>query len=393
MSAPFSRTLRSLQADEPRHRLVKLLVPILGGWIAWLFLARVPVYEVADRARLEVKRSAHALASPIPGRVVRSHLQLGRQVEEGEVLVELDARDFELAREEKEARLAALQDRWAALEHEARSERDTLGAQQQARTLGVQEAQAQVARAQAQARLADGEVIRAGRLHATRAISLADFQRAQAEAQTARAALQAATLAVRRLEQDRLAQEKECQTRIARLDREAVELRGAIRIEQAAARRLVHDIEQRRLRAPVSGRLGEVGEIPAGTVVQPAQKLGAIVPAGEPRAVALFPTVALGRLRPGQPARLRLAGFPWTQYGTVPAQVADVATEPIDGLVRVELPLRPRPTSTVPLEHGLIGSVEVEVERVSPAVLVLRAAGQLLGTRRFPPSSAEPGGP
>ena len=36
----------------------------------------------------------------------------------------------------------------------------------------------------------------------------------------------------------------------------------------------------------------------------------------------------------------------------------------------------------IPLEHGLPGSTEVEVERVSPALLVLRAAGQFLGTSR-----------
>ena len=59
-----------------------------------------------------------------------------------------------------------------------------------------------------------------------------------------------------------------------------------------------------------------------------------------------------------------------------------VLTGSSDGLIRVELTLHPLPTSRIPLEHGLTGSVEIEVERVTPAVLLLRASGQYLGTRR-----------
>jgi membrane fusion protein (multidrug efflux system) len=70
------------------------------------------------------------------------------------------------------------------------------------------------------------------------------------------------------------------------------------------------------------------------------------------------------------------------QYGTLPAKVADVGNEPNDGLIRVEFTLAPEPDSLIFVEHGLPGSAEVEVERVSPAVLVLRAAGQFLAARR-----------
>ena len=97
------------------------------------------------------------------------------------------------------------------------------------------------------------------------------------------------------------------------------------------------------------------------------------------RAVAEYtPSAALGRVRPGQPARLRLEGFPWAQYGSLRATVAVVASEPRDGRVRVELELQPDPGSAIPLRHGLPGTAEIEVERVSPATLVLRAAGKLL---------------
>src|SRR5262249_3921841 len=107
------------------------------------------------------------------------------------------------------------------------------------------------------------------------------------------------------------------------------------------------------------------------------------VPGGEVRLVADFaPADALGRVRPGQRARFRLDGFPWTQYGAIPARVERVANELRNGFVRVELAIERGNDARVPVEHGLPGTVEVEIERVAPAVLVLRAAGALIvGTK------------
>jgi membrane fusion protein (multidrug efflux system) len=161
------------------------------------------------------------------------------------------------------------------------------------------------------------------------------------------------------------------------LERDAAELEGDAAVEAAGIRRLEHAIALCSVRAPVAGRVGEVGEYRVGAVVRPAEKLGSVVPAGEARAVALFPAAVVGKIRPGQPARLRLHGYPWAQYGTLAATVARVGNEPSDGRIRVEMTLEAQDTR-IPLEHGSPGSAEVEVERLPPVVLALRAAGQLL---------------
>jgi len=102
---------------------------------------------------------------------------------------------------------------------------------------------------------------------------------------------------------------------------------------------------------------------------------------GAVRVVAeLAPEDSLGRIWPGQRGQLRLAAFPWTQYGTVPVEVTAVAGETKDGRVRIELAIRPGYDGRIPLEHDLPGTVEIEVESLSPAELVLRAAGRFLGS-------------
>jgi membrane fusion protein (multidrug efflux system) len=140
-----------------------------------------------------------------------------------------------------------------------------------------------------------------------------------------------------------------------------------------------YEITKRWIRSPAAGQLGEVANVQIGKVVHVGDKLGAVVHPGALKAIAdFFPPAALGRIQPGQPAWLRLKGFPWTQYGAVAARVTNVASEVRDGLVRVELTVDADSASPIPFQHGLPGTVEVEVDRVSPATLVLRTAGLLL---------------
>ena len=69
-----------------------------------------------------------------------------------------------------------------------------------------------------------------------------------------------------------------------------------------------------------------------------------------------------------------------------------MASEVRDGRVRVELAVRPEAAPLIPLQHGLPGTIEVEVDHVSPAILVLRTAGLLLdmlGTSRGSQQAAD----
>lgn len=91
------------------------------------------------------------------------------------------------------------------------------------------------------------------------------------------------------------------------------------------------------------------------------------------RGIAEFPRTSLGRVYAGQAAQFRLDSFPWTQYGAVAATVADVTH--IDDTVQVTLSLEPDTAPSIPLQSGLTGSAEIQVERLSPATLVLRIAG------------------
>src|ERR1051326_542143 len=93
MSTAFSRTLRTLEADRGRRPVAGLLtaVVLLGAWTAWSLAAHVTLYEITPTARLEVDRAIYPIQAPMAGRVTATELAVGRTVQAGDVLVELDS--------------------------------------------------------------------------------------------------------------------------------------------------------------------------------------------------------------------------------------------------------------------------------------------------------------
>jgi multidrug resistance efflux pump len=381
MSFAFSRSMRSLQADRFRPTAVALLAAavLFVAWLMWFLLSRLAIYEVSSAARLEVEEAVHPVQAPVTGRVVRTLLILDRLVEAGDLLMELEAADQELRLGEERARMEALSAQLETLRGEIRVNEQALDGANETGRLVMDEGRAELRAAAAAARFALEDAERTELLYNQGLKSEVDLLRANSEVEQTQAAVERHQVAISRLEEEWVTQERDRRTELERLQRVANQLAGAIATSEATMRRLELDVEERLIRAPVRGRLGEVSDLQVGGHVEVGDQLCAVVPEGEPRVVAEFqPHDALGRVRPGQPARLRLDGFPWIQYGTVAARVARVASETRDGTVRVELVIEPDPASAIPLEHGLPGRVEIEVENVTPATLLLRIVGGMV---------------
>jgi multidrug resistance efflux pump len=353
---------------------------LLGGWGVWFVCARVAVYAITPTARLEVDHAGHPIATPVAGRIVTTSLVVGRAVQAGEVLVELDAEAPRLQQEEARARLTALMAQRLARRQELTAEEAAQQDERRAARVALDEARARYREAEVAARAAAEQADIFVRLDARGLASRLELLRTKAAADQKRAAADALRLAISRLDSDQRTKDSDRTTRITQFAREVTQLEGDLHTAEATLARLAHTIDQTRLRAPIAGYLGEVAPLPLGAVVRQGDTLGVVLPAGTLRVVASFlPAIALGRVKPGQPARLRLEGFPWAQYGSLAATVTSVATEVRDGVIRVELRLAQETQTAIPRQHGLPGMVEIVVEQVSPATLVLRGVGKRLG--------------
>ena len=93
-----------------------------------------------------------------------------------------------------------------------------------------------------------------------------------------------------------------------------------------------------------------------------------------------FSSQAQGRLQRGQMAFLKLDGHIGAEVGPIPSMILEVDNQPEAGQVQTTMlvlwPLVP----TVPAQENLTGQIEVEVEHLSPARLIMRTISDGLRT-------------
>jgi multidrug resistance efflux pump len=388
----FSRVARGLDASSRPALLTALAgLVLLAAWAAWFVLARVSVYEVSKTARVEAETASHEIDAPVAGRVVRSNLVLGRAVDAGDLLIELDADHYRLERDAQVTQLRVLSPQVEALRRELGEEERAMRGEGHLAASAADEERARQRASQVMAELKTNESTQLEALRARAAVSALETARTEAEAQQHRAESDAHTAALGRLGSEKGLRATARRVNIAKLEQDVARLDGERQVAEARVRLLDQEISLRLVRAPISGRVESVIDLRPGSVVDAGARLASVVPTGGLRAVAFYdPATSVGRVRPGERARLRLVGFPWTKYGSIPATVNRVGSEPKDGQIRVELLLAPSPGTRIPLQHGLAASAEIEVERISPAALVLDAAGRFLSTTDDHAAAAAP---
>jgi multidrug resistance efflux pump len=353
------------------------------AWCVWFFEARVRVTLSAAGARVEAAQVGHRLQTPVDGYLTGVYAELGAFVERGQVLFQLDASAEERERTRNVAEESALRAQIEPLKQEIRAVEDSLGAQREATRVHLEEAQVRKHEAEQLAVFRESEQGRKRDLANAGVLAFSELLQSASDATQQRTEAQARSVAADRIVAEQSVSRAGQIEKLAALRREAAALEGKLGTLAVDLLDVERRIDLRRVRGPVSGRLGELFPLTVGSFVHQGDTLGTVIPGGGLRIVAsLPPEEAVGRVRPGQAGHMRLNGFPWTQYGSITATVTHVAEEVRDGQVRVELRIADAKNQRVPLQHGMIGSIEIEIEHDSPAVLLWRTTGRALMKQR-----------
>ena len=339
----------------------------LALWLGWFLLGSVKIYEVSRQARLETGAAARDVSTQQSGRLVATRLEIGRTVRAGDVLAEFDAGPDILRAKEEAARLNAFPDKIADLRRQIEATQAAMDDDQRAATAAVQSATARQREASAGAEFARDNDRRMNAQSAAGGVAEVEALRATSDARKAASASDALAADARRIGLEARTRGRQAAAQIAELQRALVSLEADEVASRETLARLNLDIEAHLVRAPVDGVVGEVLAARAGAYLAEGQTLG-------------------------QSAQMRLDGFPWPQYGMLDARVARVASEVRDGGVRVELVPMPDARLAPILRHGLSGRVEIQVDQVSPAVLLLRSAGEAMAPPA-PTATSAPGKP
>ena len=143
-----------------------IIAAVMTAWSAWLFSARVSVFETSDVGRLEVDEAAHPIDAPASGRIIAVHMSVGQSIKAGDLLVELDLDRQQLQMSEEQSRRDMLFPQTQSIREQISTEERNLDEISQAGLAAVQEARAKYREAQAAAAFAQQEAARLARLHA-----------------------------------------------------------------------------------------------------------------------------------------------------------------------------------------------------------------------------------
>ncbi|GGE49239.1 secretion protein [Halopseudomonas oceani] len=325
-----------------RARLfVFLLICAVAGVAAfaqWWFVGRF--YEETDNAY--VQGDITPVSSRLSAQVIEVLVDDNQAVVPGDLLVRLDARDFEIALAEANANLAT-----------RRAE------QQQAQSRLIQQdsliaaASANVDASQAEQRRVELDIKRITPLRQSGYASeeqLSNY-RAQLEVTRAQVSKAQADLQTQRLAKDTLAAD------IARLG-------AQIQAAEAAVRQAQLDLERTEIRAPIAGRVGQ-RNVRIGQNVSPGSNLLAVVPDAELWIKANFKETQISRMHEGLKAELVFDTFP---------------DQPVSGTLQSLFPASGAQFSLLPPDNAT-GNFTKVVQRI-PVKLVVDENSPLAGLIR-----------
>ncbi|MDM0112326.1 HlyD family secretion protein [Variovorax sp. J22R133] len=288
--------------DAPRNPLNRatalVLMLALAGVLLVLYAWRLPPFRTAIESteNAYVRGSITVIAPKVDGYVAQVLVQDFAEVKAGQVLVQLDDRNYRQRVAQAQASLAAAQ---ANLDNVAQARR--------VREAGVSTAEASVATALAQQVNASAQLSRtqADQRRADALVpdgSISQRERDQTEGllRQAEAARTQAGAAIRQARAGHAAAQQDLRAVI--VNRRSVE--ASVETAQAAVQLAEIDLENTRIRAPRDGHVGEVG-VKLGQYVTPGTQLMVLVPA-QVWVVANFKEAQTSRMREGQPAALRV---------------------------------------------------------------------------------------
>lgn len=381
MFQPFSATLRSIVREPLRGSVLLWLagLALFLGWLAFALLGRLTLVATSVAARVEARLAPHAVETPIDGQVDRTAVHLGQHVDAGQVLVEIDVQDRRLQIAELDAQVAALTLEITALDAVITQSEASLGIEAELELAERAEATAREQQATARTRLAGLNLERQRQLGAGALISEADVQRAEAELEQARAAEREAGEALGRIAITSKRATADRATAIAERRRELAQLVGRRDALRSTLARLDREVALGQVCSPIAGRIGSQAQLRRGSYVKAGDPLLTVIPDDDGfTLIAHFAAAdSIGRVQPGQSARLRLDAYPWAEFGSVRAVVEQVGGEITAQGIRVELGQLTSDSAAVRLCHGLTGTVEIEIERCAPVTLLLRKIGAL----------------
>ena len=296
----------STAVEQKSKAVSRRLAYIAGGSLATIALLAFTSYWLTTGRYLETTDDAYiradwvALSPRVAGYVAKVEVDDDQPVKAGDVLVRLQARDYQARLDQAQAGVAEARAALTATQASQQVAAERINQQQQA----ILQAEAAVQGAAAEHRRSGLDMQRYRGLVRDDAATVQRLESASAAASQAQAALQGAQAALR----EQHAQLAMAKARSAQADATLKQKEAALAHALARQRLAEQDEQDTVLRAPVDGVVGQ-RRVRAGQYVVPGQPLLAVVPLQQAYVVANYKETQLAHMRAGQPVEIRVDTF------------------------------------------------------------------------------------
>ena len=365
-------------AGQPLRRRLRLAALLLGvvlalglslRWLGWQF-----THVVLDDAR--VTSDMIMLASRVPGWIKDVPVTAGDRLREGDLLVQVDARESALQVQELEARLAGLLARRAELQAQRVLVDQQSSSQYAAAVAKLDSARASLPAAEADRVFAEAEYGRAGQLIGSGAGTQQRLQQSRAAVDSARQKVIVAAAEIRNAEA-LLATALAAREQLTVIYRQLESIGPQLQELTATRDRASLDLADRTIRMPMDGVVDRIF-IDPGEYVLAAQRIMLVHSQAAIRVEANVKETDIRFFRPGTPVRVTVDAYPGRVFQGEVDRVVEAATSefallpspnPSGNFTKItqRMPIRVQLTPPPPpglLRPGMMVQVEAEaVER------------------------------
>ena len=378
LSGPAGERI-SNRPRRSRLRLIGAVALVFGVIIGLVFFAHSQSYESTDDAFIDVH--SVNISSKVAGRVARVVVTDNQEVKKGDVLLELDPRDFDAqVNEQKSALSSAVAQLDAARAGLEQGLAHVLTLQA---TVESDQAAAEAARAQAD--LGAKDLKRSEDLYNQKVVSSQDLDNARASAKATQETLNSD---LKKVASDQ-AQVNEAKAQVSAIT--ALVQSQQAKIDQSTASLDTATLNQSysKVYAPEDGRVTRKS-VAAGDYVQAGQSMFALVP-DDVWITANFKENQIGLMRPGQPVEIDVDALPGHKFdgrvdsiqagsgaafSLLPPENANGNYVKVVQRVPVKLVFNQQPDAGLPLGPGesVVPTVKVQDFHYSPLALAVALA-------------------
>jgi membrane fusion protein (multidrug efflux system) len=364
-----------VSADKSSRNLLTLLVSLLLLllWTGWFLVAEIASYKKSDNAQLKEAKSTLEINTAVTGKLNSLDIELGMRVKQGDVLFNIDMSALAVSIQSSLSAISQLKSDLQAIEHERSNLKIT-------QTIALKASESTLAQLNKKQKSFQPIVAiqadiseRYKKLHLEQKGAELDYLEAQKTYQEHLLTNQQITADIEntQLQLATLKQtHKQALAQLAR--RESDVIKQLAEVTEAYEQQQIQTTYYQ-VRSPVDGIIASLSPISTGHILKAGESVATLLTETDLYIEAQFsPEEALGHIRVGQPARVELTGFAWTQFGSLEAEVTHVANAVQNNHVRVKLSIKGAPPESLPLQHDLPATVEVQVARLTPAGLVLQ---------------------